>query len=62
MNLKNIFNFFLWVALCFKVGGDACNVSCNNVTIVRVQNLTPIRSILVNISDKVLATISVFRA
>ena len=57
MNFKNLLLTFLWVNLCFKVGDNVCNVSCRGVTLTRVQNPTQIGSILVDIGDKVLATI-----
>ena len=58
MNFKNLFFIFLWVFSCFKVGDNVCDISCNGVTKPEVQNLVQIKSILLNICEKVLATIS----
>ena len=40
--------------LRFKVGDNVVNTSSRGLTLIRVQNLTQIRPILVEISDKVL--------
>ena len=59
VNFKNIILNFLWVSLCFKVGDNVSNVLCSGVTLTWVQNPTQIRSILVEINEKVLATITI---
>ena len=44
---------------CLSVGESVCIIPCNGVTKLKAQNLVQIRSILVDIGDKVLATLNV---
>ena len=49
---------YLWVLLCFKVGGNCEFVLCSDATLRRVQNPVQIKAVLLKISEKVLATIT----
>ena len=59
VNFQNFLLFYLWVFSCFKVGDNGLNVKCKGLTLCRVQNPVQIKSILYDISDKVLAAVTV---
>ena len=59
MNLQKIFLFFSWVYLCLKVGENDSFVWCNCVASTKVYYPVHTKPILREISDKVLATITI---
>ena len=59
VHFKNFLLIYLWVIWCFKVGDNGVVVSCKGLTLFGSQNPVQIKPILLKISDKVLAAITV---
>ena len=60
MNIKNLILIYLWVLLCYKVGDDGVVILCKVLTLYQGQNPAQIKSILLEINNKVLASIRVY--